>query len=176
MEAKSRDQLLAEISKAIDEHKSKGAALPLDSKPVHGSPLERVWTIVALFFWLLPLLWAFWVFYSPYTEPNPLEVLSCTNARNSVGLFVEAGLPSNAEVRVEQRGGFNLEVWVNKRDWESIPYPDRKGFTADAGKRWCEHPDIREKHVFLPSVKVRDLKNGADFASYSCLLASASIN
>jgi hypothetical protein len=131
---------------------------------------------LALLVWLVPLAWVFEVFYSPHTEATAEEVRTCTDARNFVALFVEAGLPVGAQVRVEQRGGFNLNVWLNKRDLETIPYPDRKGFVEDAGKHWCEHPDIREKHVFLPSVKVRDLRDGADLASYSCTLASASIN
>ena len=75
------------------------------------------------------------------------------------------------DVQLKQLGGFNLEVWIAKTNFESVSYLDRKSLLDGVGKGWC--------HSFggwsCPTIVVRDEKSGKELASYHCLFGYAKI-
>jgi hypothetical protein len=72
------------------------------------------------------------------------------------------------KARIEQRRGNNVEVYLSKDDFESVPFPDRGRFVGDVGFAWCSN----SSRSFLPSVVIRDLRSGDRFDTYNCLLSS----
>lgn len=122
---------------------------------------------------LLAGIWLIATLYLPYADASPQDLSMALNARANLSSSVMAQVPT-AQIRLEQKGGFNLTVWMS--DFESVLYPDRKQFLQTVGQLWCEDKDIGGGLVFLPSVEVRDIKDGKKLASYSCALSSASVD
>jgi hypothetical protein len=76
------------------------------------------------------------------------------------GFFVgETELP-----RLELMKGSNLDIFLEKRLFERVPYPDRKGFVEAVGTAWCS----RVEWTYLPRVRFRDIKSGRGFGTYGC--------
>jgi len=125
---------------------------------------------------LLCLWWLVCVWYVPHMEPNSQDLANAGPARVSVEALLSSRLPDNAQLRLEQHGGFNLAIWVSQSDLESVPYPDRKSFIETVGRAWCEAPGLKSHHGTLPSVTVRDVRSGNELASYSCVFSHASVN
>ena len=75
------------------------------------------------------------------------------------------------ELLPEVRGGNNLEIYLPKTTFESVPYPDRGDFVKAIGQAWCQNTyDTGDGWLFLPSVKLRDIRTGEQLASYNCAL------
>jgi hypothetical protein len=112
------------------------------------------------------------VFYSPHKDPDPSDMTAASQASSTVATQLALGLPPSAETRIQQRGGFNLDVFVAQHDFESVPYPDRKDFVKAVATGWCDHVE----KTWIPSVAIRDIRSGKELATYSCVLAYASLN
>jgi hypothetical protein len=123
----------------------------------------------------LPLGWLIAVFYLPHSDAALEDLSKASDARTKVSSLFMASVPSG-EIRLQQHGGFNLDIWIRQHDIESVPYPDRKNFIQRIGQSWCEDSKVKTESVFLPSVQIRDVRTGKEWASYSCTLSHASIN
>jgi hypothetical protein len=123
--------------------------------------------LLALGAWLIALL------YLPHADGGSEDVSRAQNARTDLSSFVMSQLPAT-QLRLQQQGGFNLIVWMS--DFESVLYPDRRPFVQAIGRLWCENKEIRSELVFLPSVEIRDIRNGKTLASYSCTLSRVSVD
>lgn len=71
------------------------------------------------------------------------------------------------------RANENVEVYIAKRDFESVVFPERKEFVAAIGRVWCR--GVKETH-FMPSVIIRDIRAGEKLGNYSCTLQKATLN
>ena len=69
-----------------------------------------------------------------------------------------------AEIRLQPMRGNNLDIYVTKDDFESIPYPDRDNFVTSIGQGWCANVS----NYFLPVVKIKDIRTGAIMDKCSC--------
>jgi hypothetical protein len=154
------------------QHTSDGCSSTTDPLRNRENPLR---ILLSRAFLVFALAWVVGVWYYPHARADPMDENTGINAQRQVALRLLETWPERLDYRVVQRGGFNLEIWVVLRDFESIPYPDRKGFVEKLGKTWCEHPDLKEHQVWLPSVSIRDLRNGKEVASHSCILSRTSI-
>jgi hypothetical protein len=67
-----------------------------------------------------------------------------------------------ASARLEPDGN-SVTVYVTKSQFESIQFPDRKGFIERAGKLWCP-----AQRGLLPSLVVSDIRSGETLGNYSC--------
>jgi len=121
---------------------------------------------------LLALMgWGAVVTYSPHTKADTEALDKAATARGAVAYQFALTIPQ-ADIRLEQLGGFNLEVWITQHDFDSMPYPDRKGFVERVGKAWCGPVE----QMLLPSLAIRDVHNGKELASYSCVFSYASLD
>ncbi len=129
------------------------------------------------------LCWLAYVFYAPYRPLEFQELLAAKKPQSAAGRALLKELPDLGEwptpadpdpdpiwknVRLEPRGGSNLEIYLPTDEFESVPYPDRDGFVARVGRAWCENTGP-SSHIFLPSVKFRDIRTGDHLASYHCI-------
>jgi hypothetical protein len=120
------------------------------------------------------LLWLGYVYYAAGAEPSKAEAE--TLADSTILLKLQLALTFPAEDRLlETRIQFrlvphkegNVELFMTKEDFESVPYPERQAFVKQIGGLWCAHLD---SFFFLPSVQIRDIRSGDKLASYSCAL------
>jgi ethanolamine ammonia-lyase large subunit len=115
--------------------------------------------------------WGVGVFYSTHKEADLEDDQKATEARAMIQSQFALRLPESTDIRLHQKGGFNLDVFIERRAFESVPYPDRAGFIETAGKAWCDHVE----QAMLPSLTVRDIRTGQNLASYNCVLSHVSI-
>jgi hypothetical protein len=66
----------------------------------------------------------------------------------------------------------NMNIYVAKKDFESIPYPDRKEAISRIGKSWGDFTHW----YFFPSVQIRDIRTGDVLADYSCNFNSTTLH
>jgi hypothetical protein len=56
---------------------------------------------------------------------------------------------------------FGVDLYVGRKQWEDIPYPDRPIALKVIAHAWCS----RVENSYLNSVAVRDIRNGEELAS-----------
>jgi hypothetical protein len=83
-----------------------------------------------------------------------------------------AGAFPAASPRLEFMKGGNLNVYVTRQAFETVPFPDRDDAVAQAGKSWCSHVAL----TFMPSVRFRDIRTGEQLGKYSCTSAKATLD
>jgi hypothetical protein len=164
-----------------------GAVVPVvPGEPARKTVSEIVEGILKFSLSAAALCWLAYVFYAPYRSLKLGEFLDTEKPRLAAGRALLKELPDLGEwptpsvvtevfpdpiwknVRLEPRGGNNLEIYLPTDEFESVPYPDRDGFVARVGRAWCENTGPGS-HIFLPSVKFRDIRTGDHLASYHCI-------
>lgn len=121
---------------------------------------------------------ALWLGYSFFYAPaHRSETGAPQTARSSRGKPVSTLSPElsvrmallqvfpDSNGRLEFLQGANLDVFMTRAEFQSLPFPDRGRGVQDIGKAWCNVVD----YTFLPLVQIRDLRNGQVLASYSCV-------
>ncbi|MGD0236208.1 MAG: hypothetical protein ABSC55_16940 [Syntrophorhabdales bacterium] len=69
--------------------------------------------------------------------------------------------------RLDVREDHSVRVYISKRAYMQVPYPDRGGAVRTIGKAWCEDKEIGRWR--LPKVVLRDIQTGEELGSYGCL-------
>ena len=112
---------------------------------------------------LLPAMIAGWLFYALAYAPH--HALKSQVLPNDCTLWTELALafPSSYP-RIEQLQAQNLDIYILRKDFESVPYPDRPAVSKSIGKTWEGYT-----HWYnFSSVRIRDIQTGRVMASYSC--------
>ncbi len=111
--------------------------------------------------------WVAFIFYSPYSEPSEFQLAELSKATTAAqgALYLTFPYDDIKQVRIIPKGGGNVEIYIAKYDFESIPFPEREAFVDSIGKAWCSELDSL---AFMPAVKIRDIRSGDNLASYSC--------
>jgi hypothetical protein len=120
--------------------------------------------------------------YAPRHRDNapPAELVKTDTVQHtssSLGKPDEAVQAALADVfpsaapRLDYLAGSNLDIYVSRRDFEGIPFPDREAATKKIADAWCSHVE----HTYLPVVRVRDIRTGDLFAKCSCSTGTASV-
>jgi hypothetical protein len=120
--------------------------------------------------WLL-----FVVLLVPRSKPEDKDLAGSSGARDLVYKQFSERL-TDADIRIEQRDGLNLEVWLSRSSFESLPYLGRKEFLDSVGKDWCDQPSRWSVTNFLPSITVRDAQNGKNLAVHHCLFSRSDLD
>jgi hypothetical protein len=76
-----------------------------------------------------------------------------------------------AAPRLEFLQGGNLEIYLTRHEFEVVPYPDRADVVQRIGEAWCK----KVEHTYLPVVRLRDIRTGEEFGSFSCTTGHVSI-
>jgi hypothetical protein len=111
--------------------------------------------------------WIMWVIVSPNVKLDSEDVKPLNPAIESTYAVLNSQL-IQADLRLVPMRGNNLEIYMTTAEFESVPYPDRGEFVDRVANAWCDRVD----GIFLPSVKVRDIKLGEQLASRNCFFHS----
>jgi len=104
------------------------------------------------------------VFISPHIDPEKADIEKTADSRDAIVKFLAKPFPT-AEIQVKQLGAFSLEIWIQKKDFETVAYLERRSAVETVGKGWC---DLYGGWM-CPTVAVRDAKSGKELATYHCL-------
>ena len=69
--------------------------------------------------------------------------------------------------RLEVRSDYSVHAYIPKKNYMSVPYPDRNVAIDLVGKAWCENKGVNL--WYMPKVILRDIQTGETFDSYRCL-------
>jgi hypothetical protein len=70
--------------------------------------------------------------------------------------------------RLEPDGG-SLMAYVQKSEYESIPFPNRRKLIEELGKMWCD----RGSSGIFATLGIYDVRTGEKLGTYSCTLSRA---
>ena len=128
------------------------------------------------YFWVAlvgGILWwvAFSCFYAPSTkEDDRASLTRSAGAMNRVVVVLTESF--HTYPRLELMKAQNLDIYLGRDEFQSVPYPDRSESVARVGRVWCKQVE----HTFLPAVRFRDIATGSTLASYGCLMKQASLS
>jgi hypothetical protein len=69
--------------------------------------------------------------------------------------------------RLEVCRDYSVRAYIPKKNYMSVPYPDRNAAISLVGKAWCENKKIHLWH--MPIVVLRDIQTAERLDSYHCL-------
>jgi len=112
------------------------------------------------------LLVAFWLFIIIVGPMFPASNASITKSETAASLAVAALWNSLAghAAPLDRRFGNNLDLYVNRKVFEEIPYPDRNDAVEKIGRAWCDNI----QYPWLPRVSVFDIRSGKRLATHVC--------
>jgi hypothetical protein len=115
------------------------------------------------------VVWLICVFCARYMDLDKQELATLDKPTEAVTLAIARKLGDESAVRIDPRGGNNVDVYLKMKDFESVPYPDRGDFVKSVSQEWCANLGADQEWL-LPSVKIRDIRTGDVLASYNCVL------
>ncbi len=74
--------------------------------------------------------------------------------------------------RLEVHRDYSVSAYISKKNYMLVPYPDRDKAITSVGRRWCENKGVFR--WYMPKVILRDIQNGEELGSYSCLFKMVS--
>jgi hypothetical protein len=111
------------------------------------------------------------IFILPHVDPSQKDLDAATDARTAVTKLLSQALPAT-DVMLKQLGGYNLEVWIPQKEFESITYLDRKALMDSVGEEWYK----TARFIRFSTVTVRDEKTGRNLAIYHCMFTYSDLN
>jgi hypothetical protein len=111
------------------------------------------------------------IFILPLVDPAQKDVDSAADARAAIAKTFAQALPAT-DVKLKQLGGYNLEIWILQKEFESITYLDRKALMDSVGAEWYKTAGF----IRFSTVTVRDEKSGKNLAIYHCLFGYSDLN
>jgi hypothetical protein len=110
-------------------------------------------------------------FVTPHFDADPRDLSITEKDRAEISsLFAVNFTTSN--IKVQQFGGFNLEIRMPRREFEDVNFADRKSFMEKTGGDWCEEVETWAS----PTLTVRDIGDGRNLAIYHCRFGYADMN
>jgi hypothetical protein len=120
---------------------------------------------------------AWWSIYTFYYAPThiddrfraaPTQDTAGSSSKNTI-LSSHAALSSLisggfSASRIEVLDGANVDVFIPRREFEDIAFPDRRAVMREMGDVWCSGVP----HLYLPEVRVRDIRTGEKLAAFAC--------
>jgi len=115
--------------------------------------------------WLTCLVWyvGYVFFYAPSHDLDEKDLAKVQSAQIAVETEIHLLLP-RAKVLLKPLEGRNVDIFLVKSSFESIAYPVRADFINLVGKSWCDQVE----HIFMPSVKIKDIASGETLGEYDC--------
>jgi hypothetical protein len=73
--------------------------------------------------------------------------------------------------RLDVRRDHSVRAYIPKKNYVSVPYPDRKEAINLVGKAWswCRDKDIKSFIVHMPKVELLDIETGDNLDTYHCV-------
>lgn len=125
------------------------------------------------------LFWAAYSFLYAPSQPDPSGHPSVRqptpgvaySAEGAVGVALSTYLPADSDWRLELMKGNNLDIYVSRKAFEDVAFPDRPNFIEQVGKAWC----VGVQTMFIPAVRLRDVRTGKVMGSYRCVLGHVTV-
>ena len=112
---------------------------------------------------LVIITWLFVLIVAPMF-PAPRSTLAQSEmAADLTALTLRNFLPGH-DVRIERQFAYNLKLYVDRKSFEDIPYPDRNNIVEKIGRLWCNNIE----YPWLPRVSVFDIRSGERLATHLC--------
>ena len=127
------------------------------------APIGELSFIIFVFAGLCIAVWLFIMIVGPMF---PASKKSLANSEKAAGLAVAAlmsALPDRTAL-VDRRFGYNLDLYVDRKAFEDIPYPDRKAAVEKIARAWCNNIE----YPWFPRVKVFDIRSGKRLSTHVC--------
>lgn len=112
---------------------------------------------------LIPATAALWLIYALAYAPRHQVTPPNWPSKCDIWTALDAAYPGTYPL-VERMGAENVDIYMTRGEFESIPYPDRKDALKAIGRTW----DPFTRWYYFSSVQFRDIHSGKVMASYSC--------
>jgi hypothetical protein len=112
---------------------------------------------------LVMVTWLFVVIIAPNFPASRSSLTKSERAAHLTALALRNFLPGH-DVRIERLFAYNLKLYVDRKSFEDIPYPDRNVVTERMGRLWCDNIE----HPWLGRVGVFDIRSGDRLATHVC--------
>jgi|GEM_PF-3278478 len=119
--------------------------------------------LATVFVALLSLSWVFGRLIAPNFPASTSSLVKSEGAVYSTAMALRNFLPGH-DVRIERRFAYNLRLYVDRKPFEDIPYPDRKPMMAKIGQLWCNSIG----NQWLARVSVFDIRSGERLSTHVC--------
>ncbi len=127
--------------------------------------IELMYFVVGCFFLFILYLAGNAAFGGFFKASNGIEketTKAQTNLHNA--LFYQLSDYGKFEVKFD----YSVYAYIDRINYENIPYPDRATAMSEIASRWCK--DEKINRAFLPKVVLKDIRTGETIASKRCIL------
>lgn len=114
------------------------------------------------------LAWILAVLILPHVSTTNQEALNHNEAMYQIDGEMDRHL-SGAETILVPRFDSSLDIFVNRRSFENVPYPDRSELAAAISDIWCNQIST----FLLPAVQFRDVQSGSTLLTQNCIFQSS---
>lgn len=121
-------------------------------------------------FGIAAVVWgAYSCFYAPARKASPTEMGEHQHIAHDVERLQEEMQRQFGAIdpRIEVRKAGNVHVYITSEEFQSVPYPDRAEAVSVVGRVWCRNVE----HIFMPTVRLRDISTGRVLGSFNCVTA-----
>ena len=112
---------------------------------------------------LVMIAWLFVAIIAPNLPATKSSLAKSERAAYLSAMALRNFLPGH-DVRIERQFAYNLNLYVDRKPFEDIPYPDRKLIMAKIGRLWCDNIEYQ----WLAKVSVLDVRSGERLSRYVC--------
>lgn len=112
---------------------------------------------------LLVAAWLFIIIIGPRYPASQAGLAKSESATNLTVVVLSKAMPDHP-ARIDRRFGNNLDLYVNRKAFEEILYPDRNDAVEKIGRAWCDNIE----HPWLPRVSLYDIRSGKRIATHVC--------
>ena len=117
---------------------------------------------------LAVVAWLAAILVMPHFPMAGYDAAKLQTASKSVADELQFHFSNSTDSILVPRKDDGLDVFLKKRSFESVPFPDRPDAVLAVANSWCS----QISSGLLPSVKFRDIETGEVFSSTSCDLSN----
>lgn len=125
-------------------------------------------SVVRILLLLAVLAWIAAVLILPHMNMTNQEALGHRDAMYKIAGEMDLHQADTETILVPRFDG-SLDIFVNRRDFENVPYPDRDEIAAAISDLWCQ----QVLPLLLPAVHFRDVQTGSTLVTRGCLSQSS---
>jgi len=124
--------------------------------------------VIGIVLLLAVLVWIAAVLILPHMNMTNQEALGHRDAMHQIAGEMDLHQGDAETILVPLFDG-SLDIFVNRRDFENVPYPDRNEIAAAISDMWCQ----QVSPGLLPAVHFRDVQTGSTLVTRGCAFQSS---
>ena len=119
--------------------------------------------LLACFLLLISGVYIYSEYVAHHFSATPEDELKYAAARTNLNMAA-IGAFGSIQLRMDQRRGGSVYLYLPEREFENVPFPDREQTLNSLASIYCTTPPVEgSSHISL-----RDIRTGEQFASKSC--------